>query len=151
MEKRGSQTLTAFFLIIIAVVAVTSIILIIKNRNIEDLQVRFNCIKDIKIEILNTCYEGNLLKIEIKNKDDIILGDFFLISLYFSNQTSETIPTPYNTYIMPYETKTITVPYYKGLEKIRVIPRIENKNYLCSEFAPEYENINECKNEKDSS
>jgi len=148
MEKRGTQTLTTFLLIIVAVIAITSIILIIKNRNIEELQVKFNCIKDIKIEILNTCYEGNLLKIEIKNKDDIILGDFFLISLYFNNQTSETIPTPYNTYIMPYETKTITIPYYKGLEKIRVIPRIENENYLCSELAPEYENINECEEDE---
>ena len=148
MEKRGSQTLTEFLLIIVAVIAIISISLIIKNRNIEDLQVRFNCIKDIKIEILNTCYEGNLLKIEIKNKDDVILGDFFLISLYFNDQTSETIPTPYNTYIMPYEIKTIIIPYYEGVEKIRVIPRIENQNYLCPEFAPEYENINECKKDE---
>ncbi len=144
MEKRGSQTLTAFLLIIIAVIAIIYIYSIIKNRNIENLQVKFNCIKDIKIEILNACYENNLLKIEIKNKDDIILGDFFLVTLYFNNQTSKTIPTPYHTYIMPYETKTIIVPYHEGLEKIRVIPRIENQNYLCSEFAPEYKNIMEC-------
>ena len=144
MKKRGSQTLTAFLLIMIAVIAVVSIYAIIKNRNVENVQTKFNCIKDIKIEILNACYENNLLKIEIKNKESIILGDFFLIALYFKNQTSETIPTPYHTYIMPYETKTIIVPRHNDLQKIKVIPRIENQNYLCSEFAPEFENINEC-------
>ena len=82
----------------------------------------------------------------MKNKKDIILGDFFLVILYFENGISEEIPTPYNTRVMPYETKTITIMYYEGTEKIKVVPRIEEQSYLCREVAPEFGDIKECEN-----
>ncbi len=145
MQKKGSQFLTVFLLIIIAIATISGIYFIIENQDLEDAQTKFNCVKDVKIEILNACYENNLLKIKTKNKEDIILGDFFLVLLDFNNGTSEKIPTPYNTYIMPYETKTIIIPYYEGLNTIRLIPRIEKQNYLCLESAPEFKNITECK------
>jgi hypothetical protein len=147
-DKKGvTQIITIVLLILLAIVTVISINAIIKNNRSEEIQTRVNCISDVKIKILNVCYERNLLNIEIRNEDDIILGDFFLIDLFFNNKTLLTIPTPYNTYIDSYETKTIIVPYYNDLQKIRVIPKIEGQNYLCSGKAPEYKDIEECNNE----
>ncbi len=145
-SKKGaaSQILTITLLIIIVIIAILSISTILKNKQAEDIQTKFNCINDVKIEILNACYNQNILNIKIKNKEDIILGDFFLINMQFNDKTSETIPTPFNTFIESYETKIIQVPYHQNLNKIKVIPRIESQSYLCPGIAPEYENIMEC-------
>jgi hypothetical protein len=148
MEKRGvSKIMTTVLLVVIAIILVFSIYPIVRDYSAGKLQIKFNCIQDADIDILNACYEDNLLKIEVKNKNDIILGDFFLVILYFETGISEEVPTPYNTYVMPYETKIITMVYYEGTEKIKVVPRIEEQSYLCREAAPEFEDIEECEND----
>ncbi len=147
-DKEGiSSIMTTIFLIVLATVSIISFYQIIKDYNVERVQMKFNCIKDVNVEILDACHEDNTLKIKMKNNEDIILGDFFLVVLYFDDGTSEEIPTAYNTFIMPYETKIIVIPYYEGIIKMKVVPRIEEESYLCREVAPDFKNIEECENE----
>ena len=60
------------------------------------------------------------------------------------NDTMVDIPTAYYTYIQGYETKTIIIPFYPNIKKIKVIPKIEGQVYLCTNEAPEVENIKDC-------
>jgi len=149
LSKKGLSNIVATILLIlisiIAIVLVGSYIKnFLRNKQIEQSQLNLNCIQDVEIEILEACYNENLFKITVKNKKDIILGDFFLIIFYYSDGENEIIPTPYLTYIMPYETKIINVPYKKPTDKIIVVPRIEEQSFLCMNNAPEYSNIKEC-------
>lgn len=147
MKKRGlSNIIITIFLVVIALILVVSLNSIMKKQDIEKSQLMLNCIQDIDVKILNACYKNNLLNIQVKNRKDIILGDFFLIQMIFDNE-SKIIPTAYKTSVMPYQTKTITIPYYEGLKKIKVIPRIESQNFLCMENAIEFSPIGECENE----
>ena len=148
-EKRGLSNIIVTVLFVLLVIAAAGILYSVIKKyvagsNLEQGKASINCISDVKIEILNACYQGNLFKITIKNKGSLILGDFFLIDLFYLNGTSEIIPTPYNTFINPYQTKTVIVPYHENLEKIMVIPKIENQAYLCYQNAPEFKSIKEC-------
>ena len=144
MKKRGvSEVISIFFAILVVTIIIIIIFSYIKNYKVEQAQSKLNCIKDVNVEILDACYENNVLKITLKNRNDIILGDFFLVTIYYQG-TSKVIPTPYLTYLNPYEAKTILMPYYEGTEKIKVIPRIERQSYLCPEVAPEFKDIKPC-------
>jgi len=150
-KKAISNVVVAVLLIFIAVLSVLFLSTFIKdylrNEQFEETQLSLNCVQDVEIEILGACYDEDLFKITIKNKRDIILGDFFLIVFYYADGESETIPTPYLTYIMPYETNTLIVPYKKSTDKIIVVPKIEEQSFLCFNSAPEFSNIKECENE----
>lgn len=145
-KKGASQIMVIVLLIVLAAISVLSISSIIKNQNVEKIQTKFNCISDVKIEILDACYTDNLFNITIKNKHSVILGDFFLVRLFFDTKNSNTIPSPPEIYIGPYETKTFIFPHgedLSSLNKIQVIPKIEDQSYLCMENAPEFI-IKEC-------
>jgi len=147
--KKNLVTTVLFILVIVILAGILweSVRTIIKNTELEKQEELLNCVQEVKLEILDVCYEGNLLKMKLKNKKDTILGDFFLIQMTYEDGNVETIPTAYHTYLNAYETKQIIVPYYEGVVKIKVIPKIENQVYLCVESAPEFENIGECENE----
>lgn len=148
-NKKGLSNIVAMlFLVLVALLAIAVFWVVVKNLLQEKTDKiahgSFNCIKDVDIDILDACYKNNLLKITIKNKRELILGDFFLVTFTYTDGTKETAPTPPHTYLQGYETKTIIVPYIQDTQEIRVIPKIENQVYLCYESAPEYKNIREC-------
>jgi len=154
MEKRGlSKVVAIFFIIMISVMAVILFWVFLTNtleKQGESVQEKYsflNCIQDVEISILDVCYQDNLLKLKLKNKRELILGDFFLVEFTFINGSVELIPTAYHTYLQPYETKTIIVQYPGELEKIKVIPKIETQAYLCPDSAPTHKNIGACQNE----
>ena len=145
MNTKGiAEILIIGFFILITVLIIFLVKPLLKNKGLEESQSLINCIQDVEIEIVNACYQNNLLKIKISNKKSIILGDFFLVVMTYSNGEEEPIPTPYHTYVYPYETKDIFVAFETLPEKIKVIPRIEKQAYLCKNEAPEFKNINSC-------
>jgi len=149
LDSRGlSQVVSTVLIILISIMAIGMLTVfvfnVIKQQNIEEAQTALNCITDVDVKILSACYTGNLLKIKIKNEKDIILGDFFLIDIFYFDREKETIPTPYYTIVNAYESRDLIVPYLSPIEKIKVIPRIESTAFLCYDNAPEYSNIKEC-------
>ena len=155
MNKGGlSQVIVNVLLIVLVIVVISTLWAFLNNylkkSPIEESQSRLNCLKDVDIEVLNACYDKNpllnnpLLKITVKNKRELTLGDFFLIRVTYNNDTMVDIPTAYYTYIQGYETKTIIIPFYPNIKKIKVIPKIEGQVYLCTNEAPEVENIKDC-------
>ena len=152
MDKRGiSDVISAVLLILLVIAAIGTLAFYItnflKNDALEKEQLYFNCIKDVEIELLDVCYRGNILDIKIKNKKSVFLGDFFLVEVGFGNGSVQNIPTAYNTRVAPYETKIVSMPYYSGTTKIKVIPQIESHSILCYESAPEFLNITACEND----
>jgi len=148
MNKRGlSAIISVAISILIVIVIIILISSYLKKIPLKDTQSKLNCVQDVEIQILSACYENNILKIKLKNKNDIILGDFFLITYFYNDGTSKIVPSSYLTSLQPYETKTILMPYHENLIKIKVIPRIESQSYLCPEQAPEFQPILQCENE----
>jgi len=146
------------FLIIIAVLAVgflgSFVLNYIRTSPLDKTQLSLNCIQDVNIQVLDACYNINselaTLNIKVKNKRELILGDFFLILITYQNGETEKIPTPLNTFVKGYETKTIQafkseeINLFSEIEKIKVIPQIEGQNYLCDQSAPEVESVKLC-------
>jgi len=148
-EKRGLSNVvtTVLFILLIVILAGglwIGISKVIKNTALEEQEEILNCVQDVKLEILDVCYSGNLLKMKLKNKKSVILGDFFLVQMTYEDGNMETIPTAYHTYLQGYEVKEIIVPYYEGVVKIKIVPKIEKQAYLCVESAPEFSGIGEC-------
>jgi hypothetical protein len=152
MRKKGvSQLVGNVLLILVALAAIGALSVIINNvvkdDSLSDSQKGLNCLQGVEIELLSVCYENNLLNIEVKNKRELTLGDFFLIDITFQNGSKLEIPTPYNTFVDGYETKTISMIYYDDTKDIQVIPQIESQAFPCREQAPIYKNVLECEDE----
>ena len=150
INKKGlSQVIAITIIILLSLFAVailwTATKTIIDRYNVGQTQEFLNCIQGANIQILDACQQNNLLKITIKNKRELILGDFFLVDITFNNGSVQRIPTPYHTYIGAYKTEPIYIPYKLEIAKIKVIPKIEEQAYLCPNEAPEYKGIiSEC-------
>jgi len=152
MNKRGVSQVIVQVLLILLAIAATGILLLtirelISTERIDESQSRLNCLQDVDIELLDVCYSGNLLHMTIKNNRELVLGDFFLVSITFENGTVLDVPTPYNTFINGYETKKISMVYYLGTKEILVVPKIESQSFLCLDSAPKFTEIGECENE----
>lgn len=148
MKKKGLSGIIANVLLVLLTISLISVVgffaIKFAKQDPFEKQSSFNCVTNANIMILSACYEGNLLKINVKNNREIMLGDFFLVEVSYIDSRVEEIPTPYHTYVKGYETKQIVIPYLAEISKIKVIPKIEAQAYLCSNNAPVFEGIKEC-------
>ncbi len=106
------------------------------------------CFSDVKIEIIDACYNTQNIFITLENKkDSIIDGNFFIISLQGDNTV--VVPTPPFTNLNPFERKKIVVTYPSEvgvLTKISIIPRIMTSSgpIFCTNNVAESDEIKNC-------
>ncbi|MFH1307634.1 MAG: hypothetical protein ABIH72_02170 [archaeon] len=149
MRKRGVSTLIVMvFLILLAAIFSLIMALVIQKFSVHDDSTQFSCLQDMDVAILDACYENNILKVDVKNNKNVLLGDFLLILINFGAGETSKAPTIPGTTIRGFESKTAYVifqePITEPIKEIYVVPRLQQEKILCYEGAPKYSNIKQC-------
>jgi len=137
MNKRGISGVVAAILLVLIVI-VTASIIFTWQRSFQSSSKKqgqaFTCL-NVDLSIMDACYEDDDLYISLKNNEQATIGDYIIVILYYESH-SQKIPSPPIITIPPFQTAKITVPYEGEIEKIEIIPKIEN-NGFCPENAPQ--------------